>query len=185
MTKPVIEETKKRMEKTIADLSGELASVRTGRASVHLLDNIVVEYYGTQTPLNQLATLHVPEPTMITIQPWDASARQAIEKALLTSDLGINPSSDGKVIRVPIPPLTQERRQMLAKHVHKVAEEHRTAIRQIRRDGNEKLKRQLKEKQISEDMEKEALEEVQKLTDKYIGSIDQLSKAKEAEILEI
>jgi len=185
MTKPVIEETRKRMEKTIADLSGELASVRTGRASVHLLDNIVVEYYGTQTPLNQLATLHVPEPTMITVQPWDVSARQAIEKALMTSDLGINPSSDGKVIRVPIPPLTQERRQTLAKHVHKVAEEHRTAIRQIRRDGNEKLKRQLKEKQISEDMEKEALEEVQELTDKYIGSIDQLSKTKEAEIIEI
>ncbi|MGI8783391.1 MAG: ribosome recycling factor [Acidobacteriota bacterium] len=185
MTKPVIEETRKRMEKTIADLSGELASVRTGRASVHLLDNIVVEYYGTQTPLNQLATLHVPEPTMITIQPWDVSASQAIEKALRTSDLGINPSSDGKVIRVPVPPLTQERRQMLAKHVHKVAEEHRTAIRQIRRDGNEKLKKQLKEKQISEDMEKEALEEVQKLTDKYIGSIDQLSKTKEAEIVEI
>lgn len=173
------------MEKTLEDLSAVLASIRTGRASVHLLDNIYVEYYGTQTPLNQLATLHVPEPSLITIQPWDASARTAIEKALLTSDLGINPSSDGKIIRIPIPPLTQERRQTLAKHVHKVAEDHRTAIRQIRRDSNEKLKKLFKDKDLSEDAEREGLEEVQKLTDKFIAGIDQLSKAKESEIMEI
>lgn len=183
--KEVIADTKKRMDKTIADLGDELASIRTGRASVHLLDHVRVDYYGTPTPVNQIATLHVPEPTLITVQPWDTSQIHNIEKAIMSSDLGINPSNDGRLIRIPIPPLTQERRQSLAKHVGKVAEEHRTAIRQIRRDANERLKKILKDKTISEDDERRGLEEVQKLTDAYIEKIDKLAQQKEKEILEV
>jgi ribosome recycling factor len=174
-----------RMSKTIEDLGRDLASIRTGRASVHLLDHVMVDYYGTRTPVNQVATLHVPEPSLITIQPWDASQIQAIERALTTSDLGINPSNDGKLIRIPIPPLNEERRQTLARHVHKVAEDHRTAIRNIRRDANEHLKKALKDKEISEDEEYRALSEIQKITDNFIGQIDELSKQKEQEILEV
>jgi ribosome recycling factor len=173
------------MSKTIEDLGRDLASIRTGRASVHLLDHVMVDYYGTRTPVNQVATLHVPEPSLITIQPWDASQIQAIERALTTSDLGINPSNDGKLIRIPIPPLNEERRQTLARHVHKVAEDHRTAIRNIRRDANEHLKKALKDKEISEDEEYRALSEIQKITDNFIGQIDELSKQKEQEILEV
>lgn len=185
MLKEIGFEIRKKMEKTLEDLASSLASIRTGRASVHLLDHIRVDYYGTQTPLNQIATLHVPEPTLITVQPWDPSQIHHIEKAIMTSDLGINPSNDGRIIRVPIPPLTQERRQSLAKQVAKVAEEHRTAIRQIRRDANDRIKKLFKEKQLSEDEEFRDLEEIQRITHDYIGKIDALAEQKEKEILEV
>lgn len=185
MVEEIFSETTARMAKTLEDLSRELASIRTGRASLHLLDNIKVDYYGTLTPLNQLATLHVPEPTLITIQPWDSSQIQNIERAILTSPLGINPSNDGKIIRIPIPPLTQERRQELAKQVHKIAENHRTAIRQIRRDSNDMLKQLLKDKEISEDEEYRALDRIQKITDENVERVDRLSGQKEQEIMEV
>ncbi|UCF38160.1 MAG: ribosome recycling factor [Acidobacteriota bacterium] len=183
MTKEVTKESKQRMDKTIEDLERELASLRTGRASVHLLDHVSVDYYGSLTPVNQVASVHAPEPNLITIQPWDASQIGQIEKAILTSDLGLNPNNDGKVIRVPIPALTEERRKDLARQVGKVAEEHRTAIRQIRRDANDRLKKLQKDKAISEDEEYWGHDEVQKLTDEFIGKIDLLAKHKEQEIL--
>jgi ribosome recycling factor len=182
MTKDVILETKHRMQKTIEDLSRELATIRTGRASVHFLDGVVVDYYGTPTPLNQVASLHAPDPNLITVQPWDVSQLGQIERAILASDLGLNPSNDGKVIRVPIPPLTEERRKELAKHVGKIAEEHRTGVRQIRRDANDSLKKMEKEKSISEDEEYRALDEVQKVTDSFIKQIDELASQKEEEV---
>ena len=185
MLKPILDETRARMEKTLRDLGDNFASVRTGRASVHLLDHVMVDYYGTPTPINQVATLHVPEPAMITVQPWDSSVLPAVDRALRMSDLGINPTSDGKIIRIPIPPLTQERRQSLCKHVAKVAEDHRTAVRQIRRDSNERLRKLLKDKKISEDEEREGLEKVQELTDRYIKQIDELVHKKEQEILQV
>ena len=150
-----------------------------------LLDHITVEYYGSPTPLNQVATLSVPEPTLITAQPWDLSLLTAIEKAIRSSDLGLNPGNDGKLIRIPIPPLTEERRKQLAKHVGKVLEDHRTAIRNIRRDENEVIKKMLKDKQVSEDEERKALEEVQKLTDQYTAKVEELAKKKEEEILTV
>jgi ribosome recycling factor len=183
--KDVIKETRPRMEASVDDLRRRLGSVRTGRAVVSLLDPVVVDYYGTPTPLNQMASIHVPEPQMLTVQPWDASQIGAIEKAIRTADLGLNPSNDGKMVRVPIPALTEERRKQLAKQVHELAEEHRTAIRNIRRDSNERLKKMLKDKQISEDNERDGLEEVQKLTNTYIGKIDELAKNKEQEILSV
>lgn len=176
---------KTRMEKVLSDLQHDMAGVRTGRASVGLLDNVRADYYGTPTPLNQLATLHVPEPTMITVQPWDVSQIAIIEKAIRAADLGLNPSNDGKVIRVPIPPLTEERRKELAKKLHHIAEDHRVALRNIRRDGNEQVKKLLKDKLISEDDERRAHEEVQKLTDGYIQKLDQAAKAKEKEVMEL
>ena len=151
MISALLDTTRVRMDKTIEDLTRSLSTIRTGRASVHLLDGILVDYYGTSTPINQLATLHVPEPTMITIQPWEVSQIREIERAMLSSDLGINPTNDGKIIRVPIPPLTHERRQELAKQVHRISEEHKTALRSIRRDSNEALKKALKNKELSED----------------------------------
>jgi ribosome recycling factor len=181
--KNVIDEAELRMRKTLDDMSQTLASIRTGRASVHLLDNITVDYYGTPTPVNQLATLHAPEANLITLQPWDMSQLGQIERAILASDLGLNPSNDGKVIRLPIPPLTEERRRTLARQVGKVAEDHRTAIRQIRRDANDRLKKLQKDKQISEDEEYRGLDEVQKVTDRLIGQVDALAKLKEEEIL--
>ncbi|MFQ5928249.1 MAG: ribosome recycling factor [Acidobacteriota bacterium] len=185
MIKEILSETKQRMQKTLEDLTRELARIRTGRASVHLLDHVSVDYYGSRTPINQLATLHVPEPSLITVQPWDTSQIHNIEKAILASDLGLNPSSDGRIIRIPIPPLTQERRESLARQVGKVAEDHRTAIRNIRRDANEKLKRLLREKEISEDMEYHGVGEVQKITDEHIKEIDVLADQKEKEIIEV
>ncbi|MCS6886376.1 MAG: ribosome recycling factor [Acidobacteriota bacterium] len=182
---PVAKETKPRMEATIEDFKRKLASIRTGRASVSLLDNIVVDYYNTPTPLNQLATIGAPEAQLLTVQPWDPSILGAIEKAILASDLGITPSNDGRIIRIPIPPLNQERRKQLAKVVRDIAEEHRTAIRNLRRDANDKIKKQLKEKQITEDDEKRALDEIQKLTDQYIEKINDLAKAKENEIMTV
>ncbi len=185
MIKEILADSRNRMQKTIEDLIRDMASLRTGRASVNLLDHITVDYYGTPTPVNQLSTLHVPEPNLITIQPWDTTQLHTIEKAILASDLGITPSNDGRIIRIPIPPLTQERRQTLAKHLGKVAEEHRTAIRQIRREANDRLKKALKDKQISEDDERRSLDETQKLTDSFIEKLDGLAQQKEKEILEV
>src|SRR5213083_3596997 len=171
--KDVVKETRPRMESAIDDFRRKLATIRTGRAAVSLLDNIMIDYYGTPTPLNQMASVHAPEPQMLTVQPWDQSQLGAVEKAIRAADLGLNPSNDGKLVRIPIPPLTEERRKQLAKQVHEIAEEHRTAIRNIRRDENDKLKKMLKDKTISEDSERDALEQVQKLTDAYIGKIDE------------
>jgi len=185
MIRDVIQKTKARMDKAVEDLRRELAGVRSGRASISLLDHITVEYYGAPTPLNQVATLSVPEPTLITAQPWDLSLLPAIEKAIRSSDLGLNPGNDGKLIRIPIPPLTEERRKQLAKHVGKVLEDHRTAIRNIRRDENEVIKKMLKDKQVSEDEERKALDEVQKLTDQYTAKVEELAKKKEEEILTV
>lgn len=185
MIRDVIQKTKVRMDKAVEDLRRELSGVRSGRASISLLDHITVEYYGAPTPLNQVATLSVPEPTLITAQPWDLSLLTAIEKAIRSSDLGLNPANDGKLIRIPIPPLTEERRKQLAKHVGKVLEDHRTAIRNIRRDENEVIKKMLKDKQVSEDDERKALDEVQKLTDQYTAKVEELAKKKEEEILTV
>lgn len=176
---------KAKMEKALSDLQHEMASIRTGRASVSILDQIRVDYYGTPTPLNQLANLHVPEPSLITIQPWDVSQIGPIEKSIRVSDLGLNPANDGKVIRLPIPPLTEERRKELVKKLHAAAEHHRVSVRNIRRDGNEAVKKLLKDKKITEDEDKRAHDEIQKLTDGYMGKIDQAAKTKEKEILEI
>lgn len=184
-SKEVEASAKARMEKVLGDLQHEMAGVRTGRASVSLLDNVRADYYGTPTPLNQLATLHVPEPSLITVQPWDVSQIAVIEKAIRSADLGLNPGNDGKIIRVPIPPLTEERRKEIVKRLHHVAEEHRVALRNVRRDANEHLKKLLKDKAISEDEERRALEETQKMTDVYISKVDAASKAKEKEILEL
>src|SRR3982750_1791445 len=183
--KDVIKESRPRMEAVIEDVRRKLATVRTGRAAVSLLDTVMVEYYGTPPPLNQMASVHVPEPQMLTVQPWDQTQLGAIEKAIRASDLGLNPSNDGKLVRIPVPPLTEERRKQLAKQVHEAAEEHRTAIRNVRRDSNDRLKRLLKEKQISEDAERDALAEGQKLTDTNIGRVDELAKSKEHEILSV
>ena len=176
---------KTRMEKAISDLQHEMATIRTGRASLSILDHIRVDYYGTPTPLNQVANLHVPEPSLITIQPWDVSQIGPIEKAIRTSDLGLNPANDGKIIRLPIPPLTEERRKELVKKLHGVAEHHRVAVRNIRRDGNEAVKKLLKDKKITEDDDKKAHDEIQKMTDTYMEKIDTASKTKEKDILEI
>ncbi|HYS77707.1 MAG TPA: ribosome recycling factor [Candidatus Dormibacteraeota bacterium] len=181
----IIESAQKRMNETIEHTRRELAVIRTGRASLSILDGLTVEYYGTPTPLNQVATLTVPDPTLIVAQPWDVTLIPKIEKSIRASDLGLNPSNDGKVVRVPIPPLTEERRKQLAKRVHEIAEHGRTAIRLERRDANEALKKLLKDKTISEDDEKRGLDQVQKQTDHHIQQIDELAKHKDDEILTI
>jgi ribosome recycling factor len=183
--KEIESSTRQRMEKVIGDLQHAMAGIRTGRASVGLLDAIRVDYYGTPTPLNQMATLHVPEPSMITAQPWDVSQIGSIEKAIRSSDLGLNPNNDGKIIRIPIPALTEERRKDLVKHLHGVAEDHRVAVRNIRRDANEAVKKLLKEKTISEDDDRRAHDEIQKMTDSQMQKLDQAAKAKEKEILDV
>lgn len=183
--KDVETSAKTRMEKSIGDMQHTIAGIRTGRASVSIFDSLRVDYYGSPTPLNQVANLHVPEPTLITITPWDVSQIGAIEKAIRVSDLGLNPANDGKMIRVPIPALTEERRKEIVKRLHHVAEEHRVALRNVRREANEHLKKLLKDKIISEDEERRALEEIQKMTDGYIGRVDTASKAKEKEIMEL
>lgn len=183
--KEVEAQMKTRMEKAISDLQHEMASIRTGRASLSILDHIRVDYYGTPTPLNQLANLHVPEPSLITVQPWDVSQIGLIEKAIRVSDLGLNPANDGKTIRLPIPPLTEERRKDMVKKVHGIAEGHRVAVRNIRRDGNDAVKKLLKDKKVTEDEEKRAHDDNQKLTDAYMQKIDLASKSKEKELLEI
>jgi len=174
-----------RMEKVVADLQHEMAGIRTGRASISLLDNIRVDYYGTPTPLNQVATLHVPEPAMITIQPWDTSQIAPIEKSIRSADLGLNPGNDGKLIRVPIPPLNEERRKDLVKKLHHVVEDHRVAMRNVRRDANESVKKLLKDKLVSEDEDRRAHDEIQKMVDAHIQKLDQAAKTKEKEILEL
>ncbi|HYO83206.1 MAG TPA: ribosome recycling factor [Bryobacteraceae bacterium] len=184
-TREIDANARSRMDKVIADLQHEMSNIRTGRASVNLLDGVKVDYYGTPTPLNQVATLHVPEPFMITLQPWDTSLIAPIEKAIRNSDLGLNPGNDGKTIRVPIPQLTEERRKDFVRKLHNVAEEHRVSLRNVRRDANEQCKKLLKDKLISEDDERRALEEVQKLTDGYMQKIDSAAKAKEKDILEV
>ncbi|HVQ37715.1 MAG TPA: ribosome recycling factor [Pyrinomonadaceae bacterium] len=180
--KDVIKDTRPRMDTVIEDFRRKLTTVRTGRAAVSLLDSVMVDYYGTMTPLSQMASVHAPEPQMLTVQPWDQTQVAPIEKAIRASDLGLNPSNDGKLVRIPIPALTEERRKQLAKQVHEIAEDHRTAVRNIRRDSNERLKKMLKDKLISEDNERDGLEEVQKLTNSYIGKIDELTKSKEHEL---
>ncbi len=182
--KEVESAAKTRMDKVLTDLQHEMAGIRTGRATISIFDSLRVDYYGTPTPLNQVATLHVPEPSMITVQPWDASQISGIEKAIRGSDLGLNPSNDGKMVRVPIPPLTEERRKDIVKRLHHVAEDHRVAMRNVRRDANEHIKKLLKDKLISEDEERKALDEVQKMTDSGIQKLDQAAKIKEKEILE-
>jgi ribosome recycling factor len=176
---------KTRMDKAVEDFRREMAATRTGRASVRMLDGVTVDAYGSQMPLNQVATVHAPEPQMITVQPYDPSQLAAIEKAIRSGDLGLNPMNDGKLIRVPVPPLTQERRQDMVKHLHKVLEEHRTAVRNIRRDGNDAIKKAMKDKKITEDEEKRALDEIQKLTDGEIKKMEDMSKGKEKEVMEI
>ncbi len=182
--KEVETNARSRMDKVLADLQSEMAQFRTGRASINLLDSVRVDYYGSPVPLNQVAQLHVPEPALITVQPWDTSTIREIEKAIRQADLGLNPSNDGKIVRVPIPPLTEERRRDLAKKLSHFAEERRVGLRNIRRDANDHLKKLAKDKLISGDEEKQALESVQKLTDGQIAKLDQVAKAKEKEILE-
>ena len=176
---------KTRMEKAVEDFRKAMAATRTGRASVHMLDGVSVDYYGSQMPLNQIAHVHAPEAQLITVQPFDPSSLAAIEKAIRSGDMGLNPMNDGKMIRVPVPPLTQERRQDMVKHLHKALEEHRTAIRNIRRDGNDAIKKAMKDKKITEDDEKRSLEEIQKLTDDEIKKMEEMSKSKEKEVLEL
>jgi ribosome recycling factor len=183
--KPLIADAKQRMHASVETVLRELASMRTGRASLSMLDGIRVDYYGNPTPLNQVGNLGTPDPTIITLQPWDPSLLPAIEKAIRTSDLDLNPQNDGKIIRIPIPSLTEERRKTLVKHAHKNAEEGRVAIRNVRRDVNDHLKKLLKDHQVSEDDEKHAVAEVQKLTDQHIEEINAALKKKEAEIMEV
>ena len=185
MMRQIIDATKKGMEKCVEDMKQNLSTIRSGRASVGILDHVQANYYGTPTPLNQMASLATPDPTLIVIQPWDPSTISAIEKAILTSDLGLNPTNDGKVIRLPVPPLTQERRKQLAKAVGHIAEQHRVAVRQVRHEANDQIKTELKDKKISEDEEKDGLKKVQEMTDLYVEKIGELQKKKEAEILEI
>src|ERR1700741_3556030 len=176
--KEVESSVRTRMEKAVSDLQHDMASIRTGRASVSILDQVRVDYYGTPTPLNQLGNLHVPEPSMITVQPWDMSQIGAIEKAIRAANIGLNPANDGKLIRIPIPPLTEERRKDLVKQLHGIAENHRVTLRNIRRDGNESVKKLLKDKTITEDEDRRAHDEIQKLTDGVMGKLDAAAKAK-------
>ena len=185
MIKPVVGDAKQRMDASLETVRRELATMRSGRASLAMLDGIKVDYYGTPTPLNQVGNLGIPEPTLITIQPWDPTLLHPIEKALRTSDLDLNPQNDGKIIRIPVPSLTEERRKNLVKVAHKHAEEGRIAVRNVRRDANEHLKKLLKDHDVSEDDEKHALAEVQKFTDQHIEEINAALKKKEAEIMEV
>jgi ribosome recycling factor len=181
----VTNETKPKMEAVVEDFKRKLSNVRTGRATVGLLDTVMVDYYGTPTPLNQMASVAVPEPQLLTVQPWDLSQVNAVEKAIIAANLGMNPSNDGKVIRLPVPALNEERRKQLAKQVYEIAEEHRIAVRNIRHAANDSLKKMLKDKSISEDDERGGLDEVQKLTNTYIGKIDELAKHKEQDIMSV
>jgi ribosome recycling factor len=176
---------KTRMDKAVEDFRREMTATRTGRASVHMLDGITVDAYGSEMPLNQLANVSAPEPQLITVQPWDVSQIGAIEKAIRSSDLGLNPMNDGKLVRVPVPALTEERRKEMVKHLHKVLEEHRTAVRNIRRDGNDAIKKAMKDKKITEDEERGAMEQLQKLTDDEIKKMEEMAKGKEKEVMSV
>lgn len=186
---PALKEThaqlRTRMDKAVQDFQTNLASIRTGRASIHMLDQVKVEYYGTDTPISQVAQITTPDANMIVIQPWDTSLIGNIEKALRTSDLGFNPQNDGKLVRVPVPPMTEERRREVVKHLHRILEDHRTAVRNIRRDGNDLIKKAAKDKKISEDEEKRSLEEMQKLTDEEIKRMEEMAKKKEVEVMQV
>ncbi len=179
----VIKETGPKMAQVVEDFQRKLSNIRTGRATVGLLDAVVVDYYGTPTPLNQMASIAVPEPQMMTVQPWDATAMAAIEKAIMAANLGLSPSNDGKIIRLSVPALNEERRKQFVKQAHEIAEEHRIAVRNVRHHSNDLLKKMLKDKEVSEDEERSGLEDVQKLTNTHIAKIDELSKNKEAEIM--
>ena len=181
--KGLFAEVNKRMTTALEHLKHELGGVRTGRASITILDHVHVDAYGTKMPINQVATLSVPEPTLIVAQPFDPSLMGAVEKAIRTSDLGLNPANDGKVVRIPIPSLTEERRKELSRHVHKLSEEGRNTVRQVRRDANDRLKKLLKDAKISQDDEKRGLDEVQRITDQHIKLIDDAQKKKDAELL--
>ena len=181
--KGMFAEVKTRMDAAIERVRRDMASVRTGRAAVSILDSVQVEAYGSRMPINQVATLSVPEPALIVAQPFDPSVMKELEKAIRSSDLGLNPSNDGKVVRIPIPPLTDERRKELSRHVHKQAEEGRNVVRQVRRDANERLKKLLKEHKVSEDDERKGLEHVQKMTDDHVKLIDELQKKKDQDLL--
>jgi ribosome recycling factor len=183
--KPIAADLKRRMDGGVATFQASLASTRTGRASVHMLDQVKVDYYGTPTPISQVGQVSTPEAQLILIAPWDPTILKDIEKAITAADLGLNPQSDGKVIRIPVPPMTEERRRDVCKHLNKVLEEHRTAIRNVRRDGNDAMKKLTKEKKISEDDEKRALEEVQKMTDEEIRRMEELCRKKEAEVMQV
>jgi len=185
MTNDVIKDVQHRMDGALQALHREFKTLRTGRANAAILDGITIDYYGTPTPIAQVANLKVPEASLIVAEPWDKSMAAAIEKAIRNSDLGLNPASDGKVVRIPIPALTEERRKDLVKRAHHMSEEARTAIRQVRRDGNEKLKKMLKDHKISEDDEKRGLEEIQKLTDKHIDEVANVLKHKEQDIMAV
>lgn len=181
----ILSAAEKRMSASVSDGLKKLSTVRTGRASISILDGVTVDYYGTPTPLNQMAKLSVPEATMIIAQPFDPSVLAAIERAIISSDLGLNPSNDGKIIRIPIPPLTEERRKQMVKRVRAFGEEAKTAVRQIRRDSNEEIKRMEKDGDLSEDDARRTLDDIQKTTDKYTSQVDDLCKAKEHELMEI
>jgi ribosome recycling factor len=176
---------KRRMDSAVATFQSQLASTRTGRASAHMLDALKVDYYGTPTPISQMAQVSAPEAQLILIQPWDPSVVKDIEKAIQSADLGFNPQTDGKIIRIPVPPMTEERRRDVVKHLNKVLEEHRTAVRNVRRDGNDALKKLAKDKKVSEDEEKRALEEVQKMTDEEIRRMEEMYHRKEAEVMQV
>ena len=184
-TKDAMNQARTRMEKAVDDFRKELASVRTGRANVSLLDHIRVDYHGTPMPINQLGTMTVPDPALILISPWDPSVVPLVDKAIRTSDLGLNPATDGKVVRVPIPPLTEERRKELVKHLHKALENHRTAVRNVRRDVKEAIEKLEKEKKISEDERKRSLDELEKLTHSETKKLEDFSAVKEKEVMEI
>jgi ribosome recycling factor len=181
----VINETRPKMDSVVEDFKRKLSNVRTGRATVGLLDAVHVDYYGSLTPLSQMASVAVPEPQLITVQPWDISQVNAVEKAIIAANLGLNPSNDGKIIRLPVPPLNEERRKQLAKQVSEIAEDHRVAIRNVRHASNDSLKKMLKDKVVSEDDEKKGLDEVQKLTNVFISKVDELAKNKEQEIMSV
>ena len=176
---------RRRMDGAVATFQANLASTRTGRANVHMIDQVKVDYYGTHTPISHLAQVSTPEAQLIVISPWDPTVTKEIEKALRTADLGFNPISDGKVLRVPVPPMTEDRRREVCKHLNKVLEAHRTAVRNVRRDGNDALKKLAKDKKVSEDEEKRALEEIQKMTDEEIRRMEELSRKKEAEVMQV
>jgi ribosome recycling factor len=181
----VVKDAKPRMEAVIEAFKRKLSNVRTGRAGVGLLDEVMVDYYGVPTPLNQMASVNVPEAQIITVQPWDTTQIGPIEKALIAANLGMNPSNDGKLIRLIVPSLNEERRKQLAKQVHELAEEHRVAVRNVRHSSNDILKKSLKDKTISEDSERDGLEQIQKLTNTFVGKVDELLKHKEHEILSV
>ena len=185
MINDVIKDVQHRMHGAIEALHREFKSLRTGRANAAMLDTVTVDYYGTPTPIAQVASLKVPEPSLIVAEPWDKSMVGAIEKAIRNADLGLNPANDGKIVRIPVPQLTEERRKELVKKAHHVAEEARTAIRQVRRDGNDKLKKMLKDHEISEDDEKRGLDEIQKMTDKHIDEVGNILKHKEQDIMAV